>query len=264
MDRRGLNLIEVKSLSYIYNWKNPYQTLALDDVSFTINRGGIVGIIGPSGSGKSCLLRCLAGVLTPTSGDVTLTDQRITLQDIGLIIQEPEIQFFNETVYQEVAFALENRGLNREAIDKIVKLTLKKTGYPGKPDQSPFRLSGGEQRRVAIASILTLNPEVLLLDEPTVGLDFNGLEMISQIIDSFRLENKPVLIVSHDLDFLYRKVDRYLVLNEGRLVADFNKVDFDRKIGLLTEIGLAIPEIIEFKQKEMPLNLKQELMELGL
>lgn len=264
MDRRVLNLIEVKSLSYIYNRKNPYQTLALDDLSFIIKQGEIIGIIGPSGSGKSCLLRCLAGVLTPTSGDVVFNHQESMSQKIGLIIQEPEIQFFNETVYQEVAFALENRGLNREAIDEIVRQALKKTGFLGNPSQSPFRLSGGEQRRVAIASILALNPEVLLLDEPTVGLDFNGLEMISQIINSFRQEFKSVLIVSHDLDFLYRQVDRYLVVNEGRLVADFDKADFDRNIELIAKIGLAIPEIVELQQKEIPKDLKQELLDLRL
>jgi len=257
-------LIEVKSLSYNYNRKNPYQTLALDDLSFTTDQGEIIGIIGPSGSGKSCLLRCLTGVLTPTSGDVVFNHQESISPEIGLIIQEPEIQFFNETVYQEVAFALENRGLNRETIDEIVGQALKKTGFLGQPGQSPFRLSGGEQRRVAIASILALNPEVLLLDEPTVGLDFNGLEMISQIIDGFRQEYKSVFIVSHDLDFLYRQVDRYLVLDEGRLAADFDKADFDRNIELIAKIGLAIPEIVELKQKKIPEDLKRELMDLRL
>lgn len=257
-------MIKVKSLSYIYNQKNPYQTLALDDLSFTIHQGEIIGIVGPSGSGKSCLLRCLAGVLTPTSGEVAFDHQEPASQGIGLIIQEPEVQFFNETVYQEVAFALENRGLNRESIDEIVRLTLKKTGYLGKTSQSPFRLSGGEQRRVAIASILALNPEVLLLDEPTVGLDFNGLEMISQLIDGFRMEHKLALIVSHDQDFLYRQVDRYLVLSQGRLVADFDKADFVQNIELLTKIGLAIPELVELKLRGIPVDLNRKLMDLRL
>lgn len=249
-------MINVKSLSYIYNQKNPYQTLALKDLSFTINQGEIVGLIGPSGSGKSCLLRCLAGVLKPTSGNIAIEPQKSVIHPIGLIIQEPEIQFFNETVYQETAFALEERGLNKETIDEIVRLTLKKVRYFGKTDQSPFCLSGGEKRRVAIASILALNPEVLLLDEPTAELDVSGLEMISQIIGEFRMEHKTVLIVSHDLDFLYQQTDRYLVLNQGRLVADFEKADFDRNIELLSTIGLAIPEIVELKQMGLPVDLK--------
>lgn len=249
-------MIEVKSLSFIYNRENPYQTRALDNLSFSINRGEIIGIIGPSGSGKSCLLRCLAGILTPVSGVILFNGQEGVPREVGLIIQEPEVQFFNETVYQEVAFALENQGLNRAEIDARVELALKKTGYFGETSQSPFNLSGGEQRRVAMASILALEPQVLLLDEPTVGLDFDGLEMVAAIIESFRKEHKPVLIVSHDLDFLYRQVDRYLVLDQGRLVADFPKIDFDRKIGLLTKIGLATPEIIELKAKGIPEDLK--------
>ncbi len=253
-------MIEVKSLSYIYNRENQYQTFALDDLSFSISRGEIIGIIGPSGSGKSCLLRCLAGVLIPDSGAVLFDGQNRIPQEVGLIIQEPEVQFFNETVYQEMAFALENRGLNKTEIDEKVQLALKKIGYLGKTNQSPFKLSGGEQRRVAMASILALDPKVLLLDEPTVGLDFNGLEMATQIIEGFRKEHKLVLIVSHDLDFLYRQADRYLVLDKGKLVADFDKNDFDKNIELITKLGLAIPEILELKAKGIPEDLKQELM----
>lgn len=249
-------MIEVKSLSYIYDRADPYQIHALNDLSFTINQGEIIGLIGPSGSGKSCLLRCLAGVLTPSSGAVIFNSPEPA---IGLIIQEPEAQFFNETVYQEIAFALENRGIKRAEIDKIVSSVLNKTGYLGKTIQSPFSLSGGEQRRVAMASILALDPQVLLLDEPTVGLDCKGLEMISQLIDGFRREQKSVLIVSHDMDFLYWQVDRYLVLNEGKLVADFDKVKFDNNIELLTKIGLTIPEIVALKSRVIPEDLKREL-----
>jgi len=255
-------LIEVKSLSYIYNQDNPYQTLALDELSFVIKRGEVIGIIGPSGSGKSCLLRCLAGVLKPTSGVILFDGRETRPREIGLIIQEPEVQFFNETIYQEVAFALENQGLTRDIIDEKVDLALKKTGYRGETDQSPFNLSGGEQRRVALASILALDPQALLLDEPTVGLDFNGLEMISQILVDFRKEHKPILIVSHDLDFLYPRVDRYLVLNKGKLVADFIKDAFEENLDLLTRIGLAVPEIVLLKKRGIPEALKLELMGL--
>ena len=255
-------MIEVKSLSYIYNQDNPYQTLAIDKLSFVAKRGEVIGIIGPSGSGKSCLLRCLAGVLKPTSGVVLVDGRETRSREIGLIIQEPEVQFFNETIYQEVAFALDNQGLARDIIDETVDWALKKTGYLGETHQSPFNLSGGEQRRVALASILALDPQALLLDEPTVGLDYNGLKMISKILTDFRKGHKSVLIVSHDLDFLYPRVDRYLVLDKGRLVADFIKDDFEENIGLLTRIGVAIPEIVLLKRRGIPEALKLELMGL--
>lgn len=256
-------MIRVKSLSYIYNQNNPYETQALDDVSFTINQGENVGIIGPSGSGKSCLLRCLAGVLNPISGAITFDLQEPSARpEIGLIIQEPEIQFFNETVYQEIAFALENRGLARDVIDEIVSSVLKKTGYRGELNRSPFHLSGGEQRRVAIACILSLNPQVLLLDEPTVGLDISGLEMIEEIITDFKDQNKTVIMVSHNMDFLYRNVDRYLVLNQGKILADFRKSNFENYIELLRKSGLAIPELVEFKNRGIPSNILQDIMNL--
>lgn len=257
-------MIKVDSLSYIYNHKNPYQTTALDDLSFTINQGEIIGIIGPSGSGKSCLLRCLAGILTPTAGKISFEYIGSANPEIGLIIQEPEIQFFNETVYQEIAFALQNRGLNLGSVDEIVKSTIQKIGYNGGINLSPFRLSGGEQRRVAIATILALNPHVLLMDEPTVGLDFNGLKMVSQIIDDYRAERKTVIIVSHDMDFLYRCVNRFFVLARGKLVADFDKNGFGNNIELLNEIGLSIPEIVEVKNKALPVDIMAKIMNLGL
>lgn len=257
-------MINVKSLSYIYNPKNPYQTIALDDISFTINQGEIIGIIGPSGSGKSCLLRCLAGVLNPTSGSIIFNPQESVPPEIGLIIQEPEIQFFNETVYQEIAFALENRGQANDSIEKIVETVLRKIGYRGESCQSPYQLSGGEQRRIAIACALALDPQILLLDEPTVGLDFCGLSMVEQIIANFKNEHKTVVIVSHDLDFLYRNVDRYLVINQGKITADFGKSDFEDYIELISKSGLAIPELVELKVKGIPDDLLQGLMDLGL
>lgn len=256
-------MISVKSLSYIYNQNNPYETRALDDVSFNINQGETVGIIGPSGSGKSCLLRCLAGVLNPVSGVITFDHQESSARpEIGLIIQEPEIQFFNETVYQEIAFALENRGLTKDTVAEIVCSVLKKTGYHGEHNRSPFHLSGGEQRRVAIACILSLNPQVLLLDEPTVGLDVSGLEMIEEIIADFKTQNKTIIMVSHNMDFLYRNVDRYLVLNHGKIAADFKKSDFEDYLELLRKSGLAIPELVELKNRGIPSNILQEIINL--
>lgn len=257
-------MIEVKSLSYLYHPKTPFQTPALNEISFNINPGEIVGLIGPGGSGKSCLLRCLAGILTPTAGEVLIDNRPPQPENVGLIIQEPEVQFFNETVYREIAFALEYRGLNRKLIDRTVSDLLAKFNCLDKIGESPFRLSGGEQRRVAIAGILALNPEILLMDEPTVGLDVKGLELISRIIEEYRSEGKTLVIVSHDLDFLYPRVERYLVLNRGRLIADFAKSDYHHYLELLQEIGLGLPELAELKRRELPVEILQSLMDLGL
>ena len=213
-------------------------------------------MVGASGAGKSCLLRCLAGVLSPTGGQISITAPT-GAASIGLIMQEPERQFFLNTVYEEVGFALTLRGQTEPEINLAVNRVLDQVGYHGDLAASPFRLSGGQQRRVAIASILIMNPDILLLDEPTVGMDAQGLAVLQTIIAEFHRKMGTVLVVSHDQDFLYRQVDRLLVLKAGRLQADFKKQAWPSQVDLLVECGVAIPEVLQLSKRGLPDEIRK-------
>jgi energy-coupling factor transport system ATP-binding protein len=170
------------------------------------------------------------------------------------------MQFFAETVFNEVAFSLTNLGIDRELIRESVEAVLKKVGFEKDSNQSPFRLSGGQQRRIAIASILVTNPGILLLDEPTVGMDQDGISMLRRIIAEYRQSQGIVIIASHDQDFLYREANRFLVLSEGKLAADFGKEHYLNFLELLGELGIDIPEIIQLKQnRQLPVKIMEEL-----
>ena len=178
----------VAGLSFNYEPETPFAVQALDKVSFRIASGEVLGLVGPSGAGKSCLLRCLAGVLTPAAGSIRLLDQNgspVTIRP-GLVIQEPEQQFFNETVQSEVGVALLSQHLDRSQALTKVKASLAEVGYEGLLESSPFALSGGQQRKVALASVLIMQPDLILLDEPTVGLDANGIAGILALINRAR------------------------------------------------------------------------------
>jgi energy-coupling factor transport system ATP-binding protein len=254
--------INLNSLTYYYHRNTPYQTRGLERVSVQIESGEIVGVVGPSGAGKSCLLHCMAGVLSPTYGQISITAQP-GATPIGLIMQEPERQFFLNTVYEEVAFALTLRGQPEPKISLAVNRVLSQVGYCGDLNASPFRLSGGQQRRVAIASILIMNPEILLLDEPTVGMDAQGLAVIGAIIAEFRRKKGTVIMVSHDQDFLYRQVDRVLIIKAGQLQADFKKQDWVRQVDLLVECGVAIPEIMQLSKRSLPDEIRKFIEEVA-
>jgi len=245
--------VKVNELYYDYNSNTPARIKALDHVSFQAGPGEVVGLIGPTGSGKSCLLRCLAGVLKPQAGKIefAVAPEDNSVQT-GLIIQEPEQQFFASTVFEEVAYALTVRGHTGSAVHETVERVLEWVGFQGNLNSSPFRLSGGQQRRVAIASILVMEPMLLLLDEPTVGLDQSGLAMIRALIDQYRQQKRTVIIVSHDLDFLYQMVDRYLVLVKGELRADFKRAELSKFVEVLSANGIAIPELVELQQRNLP------------
>lgn len=252
-------MLNVEDLEYIYNLNTPFQTEALHKVSFSVVQGEVIALIGPSGSGKSCLLRCLAGLLTPLSGKVKW-DPKI-FGTPGLVIQEPEKQFFMDNIFEEVAFALSQARLTPEELANRVKTALDRVGFAGDLTISPFRLSGGQQRRIALASILIMEPQFLMLDEPTVGLDANGLAMLSRIIELYRNQKRTVMVTSHDLDFLYPRVDRFLVLHQGKLVADFKKADFPRQIPFLKQLGITIPERVQLAEREIPEWLRRALYE---
>ncbi|HEY8463899.1 MAG TPA: ABC transporter ATP-binding protein [Bacillota bacterium] len=244
--------LKVNDLSFYYHRNTPYQVVALDRVTFDANAGETVGLIGPNGAGKSCLLRCLAGLLTPFSGAVALENANTDSAPVGLIIQEPEQLFFANTVLEEVAYALTVRGRTVAAARETVERVLGKVGFEGDLKSSPFRLSGGQQRRVALASILVMDPELLLLDEPTIGMDRKGLAVLRNLITAYRCRHRITIIVSHDLDFLYPQVDRYLVLKAGKLIADFKKAEFPSYVGLLNENQIGLPEMLKLRQRKLP------------
>ena len=249
--------IKVNELCYSYSPNTPAQIKALDRVSFQCDPGEVIGLVGPTGSGKSCLLRCLAGVLTPQTGmiqfPVTAADHPF---QTGLIIQDPEQQFFAATVFEEVAYGLTLRGRTGTEVRAAVEAVLDWVGFRGDLNSSPFRLSGGQQRRVAIASILVLDPLLLLLDEPTVGLDRSGLAMIRDLIGRYRQQKRSVIIVSHDLDFLYPQVDRFLVLVKGELRADFEQAELPKFMELLNNNGIALPELVKLQQRKLPDDIR--------
>ncbi|MDY3772032.1 MAG: energy-coupling factor transporter ATPase, partial [Candidatus Faecousia sp.] len=224
-------ILQVEDLTYVYSIGTPFEHKALDKVNFTLNRGEFVGIIGHTGSGKSTLMQQLNGLLKPTSGRVLLegqdiwSDKKLTRQArfrVGLVFQYPEYQLFEETVYKDIAFGPTNMGLSGEEIDRRVR---EAAGFVGITESqlkvSPFDLSGGQKRRVAIAGVIAMEPEVLILDEPTAGLDPVGREGILQNIESYRrAKNATILMVSHSMEDVARLTDRLLVMNGSRLAMD--------------------------------------------
>lgn len=245
--------IEVKNLNYVYNEGFPGETLALDNVNFRLEDGEIVGIIGHTGSGKSTLLQQLNGLLKPKSGtivvgDTVITDSSTSMLDvrkrIGLVFQYPEYQLFEETVAKDVAYGPSNLGLEQEEIDRRVKDALELVGldYEQVKNASPFELSGGQKRRVAIAGVIAMKPEVLILDEPTAGLNPKAhrdiLDMVRTIHEE---ENNIIILVSHDMDDIAAMSDRVLVMNKGTVVMNGTPGQVFARRDELTAIGLEVP-----------------------
>ena len=247
-------ILEVKNLNYIYSAGTPFQHQALDNVSFSVGRGEFIGIIGHTGSGKSTLMQQLNGLLKPASGQVLLdgtdiwSDKKLTRQArfrVGLVFQYPEYQLFEETVYKDIAFGPKNMGLSAEEIDRRVRESAAIVGLTEAQLQvSPFDLSGGQKRRVAIAGVIAMEPEVLILDEPTAGLDPQGREGILKNIEDYRKKhNATVMMVSHSMDDVARLTDRLLVLNGSHLAMDGTPEEVFRHAQELVEMGLNIPQV---------------------
>ncbi len=249
-------ILEVRDLSHIYSVGTPFQHTAIEHISFSIQKGELVGIIGHTGSGKSTLMQHLNGLLKPTSGQVLLNgediwkDKRTTRQArfrVGLVFQYPEYQLFEETVYKDIAFGPKNMGLKPDEIDRRVRQAASFVGVPDEHLQkSPFDLSGGQKRRVAIAGVMAMEPEVLILDEPTAGLDPQGRESILQNIEAYRkAKNATVLMVSHAMEDVARMADRLLVLEHSRVRMDGTPHEVFRHAWELREIGLSIPQVTQ-------------------
>ena len=247
-------ILQVQNLNYIYSAGTPFEHQALQDVSFSVSRGEFIGIIGHTGSGKSTLMQQLNGLLKPTSGTILLdgkdiwSDKKLTRQArfrVGLVFQYPEYQLFEETVYKDIAFGPKNMGLSSEEIDRRVRDAAATVGLTEQQLQvSPFDLSGGQKRRVAIAGVIAMEPEVLILDEPTAGLDPRGREEILKNIEDYRrTHNATVMMVSHSMDDVARLTDRLLVLNGSRLVMDGSPAEVFARSEELIEMGLNIPQV---------------------
>lgn len=249
-------ILQVKNLTYTYSIGTPFEHTACDNINFSLNRGEFVGVIGHTGSGKSTLMQQLNGLLKPTSGTVLLdgkdiwSDKKLTRQArfrVGLVFQYPEYQLFEETVYKDIAFGPKNMGLSADEIDRRVREAAKLVGLREEHLQkSPFDMSGGQKRRVAIAGVIAMEPEVLILDEPTAGLDPVGrAEILGEIENYRKTKNATIMMVSHSMEDVARLTDRLLVLKGSHLAMDGTPEEVFARADELVEIGLNIPQITQ-------------------
>ncbi len=262
-------VLEVKDLHYVYSAGTPFEHKALEGVSFAVEPGEFIGIIGHTGSGKSTLMQHMNGLLRPTQGQVLLdgqdiwADKKLTRQArfrVGLVFQYPEYQLFEETVYKDISFGPKNMKLDKKEIDRRVR---EAAGFVGLTEEqlqtSPFELSGGQKRRVAIAGVIAMEPEVLILDEPTAGLDPEGREEILAKIDGYRkAKNATVMMVSHSMSDVARLTQRLLVMSGSRLVMDGTPREVFARAEELLAMGLDIPDItrlfMRLKEMGMPVE----------
>lgn len=258
------NVLELKNLSFVYGQKTPFEKRAVDNVSVSIEKGEFIGIIGHTGSGKSTLVQMLNGLIRPTEGQVLFDGEDIWQNPkeirkirfkVGMVFQYPEYQLFEETVYKDIAFGPSNMGKSAQEIDMAVRKAAEFTDLkPQLLQKSPFDLSGGEKRRAAIAGVIAMDPEVLVLDEPTAGLDPMGRDvLLTQIVQYHKKRKNTVLLVSHSMEDIARVADRIIVMNNSRLVMfDKTKEVFSRGREL-EKIGLKVPQItkimLELKEK---------------
>ncbi|MEG2203540.1 MAG: energy-coupling factor transporter ATPase [Oscillospiraceae bacterium] len=278
-----MNAIQVEHLSYVYSQGTPFEKTAVDDFSVEIEKGALVGVIGHTGSGKSTLIQHLNGLLKPSAGKILINGRDIWENPkkirefrflVGLVFQYPEYQLFEETVAKDIAFGPSNMGLPPEEIEARVAEAARFSGLSADlMEKSPFELSGGQKRRVAIAGVLAMRPEVLVLDEPTAGLDPRGREQLLEEIDQYHRETgSTVLLVSHSMEDIARFADRVMVINEGKLFAYGTVDEVFSRTAELAQMGLAIPQIsqifLELSRRGYPVSphvytveaAKQELL----
>jgi len=244
--------IEIENLSYIYMQGTPFESVALQDISLKIEDGEFAGIIGHTGSGKSTLIQHFNGILKPTSGrvlingiDTTGKKLRELRQHVGIVFQYPEHQLFEETVYKDIAFGPSRQNLSEDKVRLEVLQVIRNVGLdPDILEKSPFELSGGQKRRVAIAGVLAMKPEILILDEPTAGLDPKGRDeifsFITQIHQSLGI---TVILVSHSMEDIARLVSRVIVMNKGKIEIDGSVAEVFSNIQRLEGMGLSAPQV---------------------
>lgn len=245
--------MEVKNVSFTYNLGESTERRAVKEVSFSIEEGEFIGIIGHTGSGKSSLVQLMNALLIPQEGDVLLDGESIydrkdifnVRRAIGMVFQYPEQQLFAETVFEDVAFGPRNLGYEEDIVNELVKDALSAMDISSQYyEKSPFSLSGGEQRRVAIAGVLSMNPQMIILDEPTAGLDPEGRRQLFSVIQKLHtMRNKTILLISHSMEDIAMLSQRILVLDKGRLLLDDVPEKVFYEIDLLESIGLKGPEM---------------------
>ena len=247
-------ILEIKNLTHTYGIGTPFRRSAVEDVSFAVEQGEFLGIIGHTGSGKSTLIQHLNGLLKPTSGQILLDGKDIWAEpkkirsvrfQVGLVFQYPEYQLFEETVYKDISFGPRNQGKTGEALDHAVREAARLVGLRDEQlEKSPFELSGGQKRRVALAGVLAMEPKVLVLDEPTAGLDPAGREnLMANIREYHRHKNATVLLVSHSMDEIAQNVDRILVLKSAHILMSGSPAEIFTRAEELLSAGLDVPQI---------------------
>jgi len=253
--------IKIENLTHVYMEGTPFEKKAIDNINITIEDGEFVALIGHTGSGKSTLIQHINGLLKPKSGNiiidnVNIADKGVKLSSIrkkvGLVFQYPEYQLFEETIEKDIAFGPINLGLNQEEILNRVKRAMNIVGldYEVYKDKSPFELSGGQKRRVAIAGVVAMEPKILILDEPTAGLDPKARDDIYSKIQALRKEyNMTIILVSHSMEDVAKFADKILVMHKGKCVLQGKPCEVFKEIDALESIGLAAPEVTYLVQK---------------
>lgn len=250
--------IQIKNLSHIYAKGMPFEKAALDNINLEIAMGDFVGIIGHTGSGKTTFIQHLNGLLKPTSGEITVNGVKVSgdnlkelRKQVGIVFQYPEHQLFEETVYKDIAFGLHKLGLKEEEVGSRIRAAIEAVGLNSDVlEKSPFELSGGQKRRAAIAGVLAMRPNVLVLDEPTAGLDPKGKNDILKLI--FRLHKDSgitILLVTHNMEDIVRLAGKIIVMNKGTVAMMGETRDIFKNVELLEKIGLSVPQITYFMLK---------------
>ena len=277
--------LEIKNVSYIYQEGSPSASRALQDVCLTVNEGEFLGIVGHTGSGKSTLIQHLNGLLKPTSGEVMVDGLNINDKNakgklkelrmkVGIVFQYPEYQLFEETVEKDIAFGPQNLGLSPEDVKKRVKgaMELLNLNYEELRKQSPFDLSGGQKRKIAIAGVLAMNPKYLVLDEPTAGLDPRGREEFLELIDELHRKGMTIVMVSHSMDDMAKHAQRMIVMERGQIKLDGTPREVFSHPEELDRIGVGVPTLtrllLELKKKGLsvqtdlihPEEIKNEIL----
>jgi energy-coupling factor transporter ATPase len=264
--------ISMNEVSYLYNQGLPTTRKALDIINLEIRKGEFIGLVGPTGSGKSTLVQHLNVLLVPTSGEVWIdgenlksknVDLRKIRQKVGLVFQFPELQLFEDTVYDDIAFGPKNLRLPAEEIDSRVKRSMEQVGldFDQFAFRFPFSLSGGEQRKVAIAGILSLFPDILILDEPTCGLDGKSTSEIKKLLKELNSDGATIILISHNMDLIAELAQKIILLDQGKLLAFCDKEEFFKDVDRIKTVGLDLPQLVEltWKLKEKGIKIEREI-----